>query len=138
MLHKERELSGQVYKDHPEITRIGYYLRRYKIDEFPQLFNLLKGEMSIVGPRPCLPAIIENNDLENSIRFNVKPGLTSIAGVNGSIYLTWKEKWWYDEYYVENLSFLLDIKIIFRTIAVVIFGEEKFLNKPKMDHHGNS
>ncbi len=97
----------------------------------PQILNVLNGDMSIIGPRPCLPNITEKYGLDD-YRFQVQPGLSSIAGVNGSIFLTWEEKWWYDKYYVEHLSFGLDLKIFFKTFLVIILGEEKFLRKPNM------
>lgn len=130
MTNKKRVVE-QTYKDNAEITRIGYYLRRFKIDEMPQILNVLNGDMSIIGPRPCLPNITEKYGLDD-YRFQVQPGLSSIAGVNGSIFLTWEEKWWYDKYYVEHLSFGLDLKIFFKTFLVIILGEEKFLRKPNM------
>lgn len=130
MTNKQRKIE-QVYKNNPEVTKIGYYLRRFKIDEMPQILNILTGDMSVIGPRPCLPDIVEKYNLDE-YRFMVKPGLSSIAGVNGSIYLSWDEKWWYDKYYVEHLSFLLDIKIFFKTFLIIILGEEKFINKPKL------
>lgn len=136
MTHKKRE-GGQVYKDNPEITKIGYYLRRFKVDEMPQILNVFFGDMSIIGPRPCLPGTTEKFGLDDVYRFQVQPGLSSIAGVNGSIFLTWEEKWWYDKYYVNHMSFLLDVTIFFKTFLVIILGEEKFLNKPKIDTDGN-
>ena len=133
MTDKKRGFGNQVFKDNPEITRIGFYLRRFKIDELPQLINVLTGDMSIVGPRPCIPMVTQYYNENTYSRFQVRPGLTSTAGVNGSIYLTWEEKWLYDKLYVENVSFLLDMKIIFKTILVVLFGEEKFLKRPKTE-----
>lgn len=130
MTNKQRKIE-QVYKNNAEITRIGYYLRRFKIDEMPQIINVMTGDMSVIGPRPCLPNIVEKYNLDE-YRFMVKPGLSSVAGVNGSIYLTWKEKWWYDKYYVEHLSFLLDINIFLKTFLIIILGEEKFINRPKI------
>lgn len=132
MTDKVRIKETQVLKDNREITSVGRWLRRFKIDELPQIFNVLLGQMSVVGPRPALAETLAKHKLNDQTRFRVKPGLTSIAGVNGSIYLSWKEKWWYDKYYAENLSFALDIKIIFKTILVVILGEEKFIKKPKI------
>lgn len=131
MTNKERKIT-QTFKSDPEITRVGYYLRRFKIDEMPQIINVLNGDMSVIGPRPCLPNVVEKYGLDNH-RFLVKPGLSSIAGVNGSIFLTWEEKWWYDKYYVENLSFWLDLKIFFKTFLIIALGEEKFLNKPNLN-----
>ena len=130
MSHKKRKIE-QVYKNDAEITGIGYYLRRFKIDEMPQIINVFLGDMSIIGPRPCLPGIVDKYNLDD-YRFKVRPGLSSIAGVNGSIYLSWKEKWWYDKYYVENLNFLLDVKIFFKTFLIIFQGEDKFIKKPKL------
>lgn len=130
MYHKERKIE-QVYKSSPEVTKIGYYLRRYKIDEMPQIINIFLGDMSIIGPRPCLPIIIEKYDLEED-RFKIRPGLSSVAALNGSIYLSWQEKWWYDKYYVENQCFLLDLKIFIKTFKVIVVGEDKFINRPKI------
>jgi lipopolysaccharide/colanic/teichoic acid biosynthesis glycosyltransferase len=111
------------------ITRFGRILRRFKIDELPQLFNVLKGDMSIIGPRPCHPELVKEFD-ENAIcRLDVRPGLTGLAQVNGNIFLEWPERWKYDKYYVDNLSFWLDLKIILKTILIVFKGEERFLNK---------
>lgn len=138
MTHKKRLVEKQVYKDNPEVTLIGKYLRRYKIDELPQILNVLFGDMSIVGPRPCLPDTPERFNLTDDRRFLVKPGLTSVAGVNGSIYLDWKDKWEYDGCYTENISFWIDLRIILKTVLVVIFGEEKFLKRPEKLKNENS
>jgi undecaprenyl phosphate N,N'-diacetylbacillosamine 1-phosphate transferase len=130
MTNKKRVIE-QTYKNDAEITKVGFYLRRFKIDEMPQILNILTGDMALIGPRPCLLDVMEKFGLDD-YRFKVKPGLSSIAGVNGSIYLTWEEKWWYDKFYVENLSFVLDLKVFLKTFLVIIAGEEKFLKKPKM------
>ena len=137
MVNKKRTVEGQVYKDNAEITNIGKILRRFKIDEMPQIFNVLLGDMSIVGPRPCLPGVMDKFSLNDTYRFMVKPGLSSMAGVNGSIFLSWEEKWWYDKYYVVHLSFLLDASIVLKTFLVILYGEEKYLKKPKIDQSGN-
>ena len=130
MVHRSRTPDHEIIGRDPEVTAVGYWLRRFKLDELPQIFNVIKGDMSIVGPRPALPAQLEEyNDLALR-RLVVRPGLTGLAQVNGNIHLSWSERWQYDASYVENLSFWLDIKIIIRTIAVVLWGEQKFYKQP--------
>ena len=126
MLDKPRDFSEQVFHDHNEITKVGNYLRRFKLDELPQIINVIKGEMAIVGPRPCLPAISHKFGNEGQARFNVLPGLTSLAALKGSIYLTWEQKGFYDKLYVDRLSFLLDLSIIMKTFLVIILGEKRY------------
>lgn len=115
--------ENQVSNDHPDMTRIGKFMRRYKLDELPQIINVLIGDMSIVGPRPCLPTLRKQFDKNAEFRLLVKPGLTGWAQVNGNINNSWDIRWQYDRFYVENLSFSLDVRIIYKTIFVVIFGE---------------
>ena len=129
MTNKKREFDKQVFVGDSEITKLGNYLRRLKIDELPQLFNILKGDMSLVGPRPSLPNLKEKLNEDGMFRVKVKPGVTNLAAVNGSIYLTWPERWVFDRYYVENLSLKLDLEIIFKTIIVVFMGENYFNKK---------
>lgn len=126
---KAQKVGVEVMKDDARITSLGYFLRRFKIDELAQLFNILKGDMSIVGPRPTLPEYIEQYEEWELKRFDVRPGLTGLAQVNGNIYLERIEKSKYDVAYVENINFLLDVKIVIKTIAIVICGEEKFVKK---------
>ena len=123
MTHENHNLNIQVFAGDDRITRVGAILRRLKLDELPQLMNVLKGDMSIIGPRPCLPKIKEKFGKYANERFKVRPGLTSLAAIKGSIYLTWEEKGFFDVYYVNNLSFLLDFKIILQTMKVLIVGE---------------
>lgn len=131
MTHKKRNVNIQIFEGHPEVTVIGKIIRRLKIDELPQFFNVILGDMSLVGPRPSLPNLKEEFNEDGEYRIKVKPGCTNLASVNGSIYLTWPERWVFDRYYVENLTFLLDIEIIIKTIVVVLFGE-KFFYKNRM------
>lgn len=112
------------------VTKVGYYLRRYKIDELPQLLNVLLCDMSLVGPRPSVPEQLANMSEKEKRRYSVRPGLTGLAQINGNIHLTWKERFVYDLDYVDDVSFWNDIKIIFKTIFIVILGEKKFINKP--------
>jgi lipopolysaccharide/colanic/teichoic acid biosynthesis glycosyltransferase len=127
MTNKPRKPNGEVFLNNPEITQVGRILRRTKLDEIPQFINVLIGDMYEVGPRPCLKSTYEKFKNEDTdFRFLVKPGVTSNAGVSGSIYLSWKEKWSLDRSYAENKTFILDIKIILKTILVVILGEGRF------------
>ena len=125
---KYQRVGVEVIGNDSRITRLGKFLRRFKIDELPQLINVLKGDMSIVGPRPTLPEYIEQYEDWELQRFEVKPGLTGLAQINGNIYLERKEKSVYDIKYINQMSFLTDLKIILKTVAIVLFGEDKFVN----------
>lgn len=127
----EQMIKGkEVLSDDDRVTKIGKFLRRTKIDEIPQVINILKGDMSLVGPRPERIASLDDYDEEISKRLNVRPGITGLAQVSGNIYLDLNDRYKFDVYYVEHYSFLLDIKIIVRTFLVVILGEDRFKNKP--------
>lgn len=121
---KYRDLSKQTFNNDAEITKVGKVIRRLKIDELPQLFNVVKGDMSLVGPRPCLPALVKEFDESGKKRLLVRPGLTGLAQVNGNIYLSWEERWKFDRKYVEQQSFLLDLKILSKTALIVLLGEK--------------
>lgn len=126
----EHMIKGkEVAKDDDRITGIGKFLRRSKIDEIPQLLNVLKGDMSLIGPRPERVASLEDYTDEISKRLNMLPGMTGLAQVSGNIYLSLEDRYKLDVYYVEHYSLWLDIKIIFRTVGVVLFGEEKYKDK---------
>ncbi|RJP31926.1 MAG: sugar transferase [Phycisphaerales bacterium] len=112
--------------DHPEITRLGRVLRRLKIDELPQLLNVLRGDMSLVGPRPTLLDQIEAYDDFQRRRLLLRPGLTGLAQVNGNAGTPWPERILYDVAYTARCSALLDAAIIARTIPVVWLGERRF------------
>lgn len=131
MTNKERKVHKNVFKDDPEVTYVGKYLRRFKVDELPQIFNVIKGEMTIVGPRPCLPEIKSLFGKYSIDRFKVKPGLTSLAAIKGSIYLSWEEKGFWDALYTRKVSFNLDTLIILKTIIVIFKGEDNMFNKRK-------
>ena len=130
MTHKTRTPDHEIHPGDPELTRVGAFLRRYKLDELVQVFNVLSGEMSWVGPRPALPRQLAEYDANGRKRLLVKPGMSGLAQVHGNIYLSWPERWVYDAKYVEACSLRLDLWIIWRTIAVMIVGEEKFLKDP--------
>lgn len=127
----EKMIKGQeVMLDDDRITTIGRFLRRTKLDEIPQVLNVLKGEMSLVGPRPERIDSLEDYTEEISRRLNVRPGMTGLAQVSGNIYLSLENRYKLDVYYVDNFSLWLDLKIIIRTIGVVLLGEDRYLNKP--------
>lgn len=107
-------------KDDPRVTRVGRVLRRYSLDELPQLFNVLKGDMSLVGPRPPLPVEVEKYDDHALRRLLVKPGITGLWQVSGRSDLSWDDSVRLDLYYVENWSMMSDIIILYRTIRTVV------------------
>ena len=105
------------------ITKIGKVIRKTKIDELPQLFNVLIGDMSLVGPRPLLVAYLERYNKHQLRRHETRPGVTGWAQVNGRNAISWEEKFDYDVEYVDNCSFIMDIKIIFLTIKKIFVKE---------------
>jgi lipopolysaccharide/colanic/teichoic acid biosynthesis glycosyltransferase len=107
----------------PRLTKIGKFLRKTSLDEIPQVLNIFKGDMSLIGPRPDLASQIEFYDLNSELKFTVRPGLTGYAQVKGRNTISWKEKNQLDRYYVENISLLLDIKIFFLTIIKIFKAE---------------
>lgn len=126
----EKMIKGEeVMADDERITSIGRFLRRTKIDEIPQVFNVLKGEMSIVGPRPERVASLKDYDEEISRRLNMRPGITGLAQVSGNIHLDLLDRYKLDVYYVDNFNLWLDIRIMFRTIGVILYGEDKYVDR---------
>ena len=120
--------EGHLLPDEQRLTKFGLFLRKTSFDEIPSLINILKGEMSFVGPRPLLMEYLERYNSKQARRHEVRPGLTGWAQVNGRNNLTWDEKFELDVWYVDNLSLWLDIKIIFLTIIKVIKHEG--INQP--------
>lgn len=118
-----RSLNGQLLPDEARLTRFGKLLRRLKIDELPQLWNIAAGDMSFVGPRPTLPVQVESYDTYARQRLKVKPGLTGWAQVNGNIQLSWPDRIHLDVWYINHRSLWLDLVILFKTLGVVIWGE---------------
>ncbi len=137
-VNPQRQVDRQVRGSDPEVTGIGRVIRRLKIDELPQLWNILKGEMSIVGPRPALPKYLETYSPRQRRRLDVRGGLTCMAQVHGSSYLSWDERIEYDLIYIRTQSLWIDIKIILKTIFVVLLGEERYIKHPKMEKGGAS
>ena len=122
-MNELRDENGNLLPDEKRLTRIGKFLRKLSLDELPELWNVLKGDMSLVGPRPLLVEYLERYTPEQARRHEVKPGITGWAQVNGRNAITWEEKFKYDVLYVDNWSLWLDIKIIFITISKVIKEE---------------
>ena len=114
-----KDMDGEILADKFRLTKIGSVIRRASLDELPQLINVLKGEMSFVGPRPLLAEYLPLYTEEQRKRHNVKPGITGWAQVNGRNALSWKEKFEYDIWYVENISLKLDFKILMKTIFAI-------------------
>ncbi|MFB3161333.1 sugar transferase [Neobacillus sp. 179-J 1A1 HS] len=124
----ERDHKGQLLPDDKRLTTFGQFLRKYSIDEYPQLINVIKGDISLVGPRPLLMEYLPLYTKEQSMRHNVRPGITGWAQINGRNAITWEEKFNLDIWYVNNYSFLLDFKILILTIYKVAVSEG--INQP--------
>lgn len=122
-MNDKKDKSGRLLPDEERITVIGRYIRSTSIDEIPQLINILKGDMSFIGPRPLLPKYIPLYSKQQFRRHEVLPGITGWAQVNGRNNISWKKKLELDVWYVDNVSFWLDLKIIFLTIKKVILRE---------------
>jgi lipopolysaccharide/colanic/teichoic acid biosynthesis glycosyltransferase len=115
---------GQVGTDHPMVTPVGRWLRRFKVDELPQLLNVLRGEMTLIGPRPTvLEQVAEYTPFQRR-RLAMPPGITGWAQINGGVEITWPQRIILDVWYVDHRSAWLNLKILWHTVAVVLFGEE--------------
>ena len=117
-----RDADGKPLPDEERMTSTGTFLRRFSLDELPQLLNVLKGDMSLVGPRPLLPEYVPLYSPEQRRRLDVLPGITGWAQVNGRNALSWEQKFALDTWYVDNRSLGLDLRILFRTAASVLSG----------------
>lgn len=118
-----RDQDGQLLPDYKRITKFGEFLRKYSLDELPELINVLKGNMSLIGPRPLLKEYLPIYNEEQARRHEVLPGITGWAQINGRNVITWEEKFKLDVYYVDNVSFFLDMKIMALTLYKVIKKE---------------
>ena len=119
----ERDEDGKLLPDGIRLTRVGKFVRSTSIDELPQLVNVLKGDMSLVGPRPLLVSYLPLYNENQVRRHEVRPGITGWAQVNGRNTISWKEKFEFDVWYVDHLSFLLDVRIMFLTVKKVFDRE---------------
>ncbi len=122
-MHSAVNEQGDLLPDAERLTRLGLFLRQYSLDELPELFNVLRGEMSLVGPRPLLVDYLPLYSPEQARRHDVKPGLTGWAQINGRNTLSWEDKFKFDVWYVEHQSVWLDFKIIFLTLFKVLKKE---------------
>ncbi len=112
----KRDANGQLLPDDQRLTKFGRLLRATSLDELPEAFNILKGDMSVVGPRPLLVEYLKYYTEEESHRHDVRPGLTGLAQINGRNSLTWEDKFQYDLAYIKSISFINDCKIVFLTV----------------------
>ena len=122
-MSKVTHVNGIKLKDVERLTSIGRIIRKLSLDELPQLWNVVKGEMSFVGPRPLLPKYLPLYSSEQAKRHNVRPGITGWAQVNGRNAISWEEKFKYDVYYVDHISLLLDLKVLWLTVMKVLKRE---------------
>jgi lipopolysaccharide/colanic/teichoic acid biosynthesis glycosyltransferase len=122
-MNDKKDNEGNLLSDAERLTKIGAFVRKTSLDEIPQLLNVFKGDMSLIGPRPLLPGYLPLYNEEQKKRHNVRPGITGWAQVNGRNAISWRQKFEYDVWYVENLSLLLDFKILLLTIKKVIIKE---------------
>ncbi|MHC1724281.1 MAG: sugar transferase [Aminipila sp.] len=129
-MHKFRSMTnetnekGELLPDEVRLTKFGKMLRATSLDELPELWNILKGDMSLVGPRPLLVQYLPLYNEHQARRHDVRPGLTGLAQINGRADLSWQDKFNYDVQYVDSLSFIVDLKIFLKTIAVVFKAED--------------
>ena len=122
-MNDKKDAQGQLLPDAQRLTKIGSFVRKTSLDEIPQLINVLKGEMSLIGPRPLLPEYLPLYSPEQYRRHEVRPGITGWAQVNGRNAISWQQKFEYDVWYVDHLSFALDLRILFLTLKKVLIRE---------------
>ena len=123
-MNDRKDAEGNLLPDAERTTAMGGFVRKTSLDEIPQLLNVIKGDMSIIGPRPLLVKYLPLYNEEQRKRHNVKPGITGWAQVNGRNAISWEEKFKHDVYYVENFGFILDLKILLMTIKKVLFRQD--------------
>lgn len=119
-MNDKKDVNGELLPDAERLTKIGLIVRKTSLDEIPQLINVIKGDMSLIGPRPLLIEYLPLYNEFQSRRHDVKPGITGWAQINGRNAISWTQKFEYDVWYVDNLSFILDMKIVFKTVLKVV------------------
>lgn len=130
-MNDDRDAEGNLLPNDKRITKIGKFIRKTSLDELPQLFNVLKGDMAIIGPRPLMPRYLKLYNKEQIRRHDVRPGITGWAQVNGRNNITWTKKFELDVWYVDHISLYLDIKILWMTFV-------KVLNRSDIEYGGTS
>jgi len=120
----ERDANGNLLPDTQRLTKVGAFVRKTSIDELPQLINVLKGDMALIGPRPLLPEYLPYYTEREQLRHTVRPGISGWAQVNGRNNVTWDQKLELDAYYVEHLSFMMDVKVLLKTIKNVLGAKD--------------
>nr|WP_315161313.1 sugar transferase [uncultured Flavobacterium sp.] len=123
-MNDKKDLAGNLLSDAERLTKMGSFVRKTSLDEIPQLLNVLKGDMSLIGPRPLLPEYLPLYNETQNRRHEVRPGITGWAQVNGRNAIGWNQKFEYDVWYVDNNSLFLDIKIVLLTLKKVFFRED--------------
>lgn len=139
-MNDKKDVNGKLLPDKDRITEAGKIIRKLSIDELPQLINVLKGDMSLIGPRPLLFKYIPLYSIEQNRRHEVKPGITGWAQVNGRNAISWQRKFALDVYYVDNINFILDFKIVFMTIKKIVIREgiNQSADSPMQPFNGNN
>lgn len=130
----ERDANGVLLSDEERITAVGKFVRKTSIDELPQLFNVLKGDMALFGPRPLLPRYLSAYTEREKLRHTVRPGISGWAQVNGRNFVSWEDKLEYDVYYVEHLSLFMDLKVLIKTLQNMLAGSKDISVIPQMPY----
>jgi len=130
-MNNKKDSKGELLPDNKRLTKYGKVLRSTSLDELPELFNILKGDMAIIGPRPLLVKYLPLYNEEQKHRHDVRPGLTGLAQINGRNTISWEQKFQYDLEYIKSISFFSDFKIIFKTIKKVFIKEG--INENELD-----
>ncbi len=143
-MNNKKDENGKLLPDAQRLTKVGAFIRKTSLDELPQLLNVLKGDMSLIGPRPLLSEYLPLYSEEERKRHLIKPGITGWAQVNGRNAITWSKKFELDVYYVKNISLLLDIKIILKTFQKVLSSKDisiepisKLIDEKRMENESN-